>query len=472
MSKIIEKAYDSELFRKEGHKLVDILADYLSECKSNSDQKVMNWKNPDDLLNEWENYFDEENFDLETFFKKVIEDGIHIHNPKFIGHQVTPSLPVAGLSDFLATQINNAMAIYEMGPAPTVMEKIVIQWINKKVGYKNGDGVLTSGGSLGNLTALLAARQAKTSYNIWEEGVRSEEKPVFMVSEQSHYSNARAVKIMGLGDSGILKLPVNDKFQIDTNKIEEHYLAAKKEGKNIIGFIANSCSTSTGTYDDLEKIADFCEKYNIWMHVDAAHGGPVIFSEKYKYLIKGIERADSVVIDFHKMMMASALTTAVLFKESSHSYETFAQKASYILERNTDWFNIASRTLECTKKGMSIKLFAAIKLYGEKLFDDYVTGRYEAAREFAEHLNSHQNFELALKPESNILCFRYYDEKLNTDDLNKLNAAIRKKIVEDGSFYIVQTQIDEKVFLRLSIMNPFTTLDEFKGLLELILKLK
>lgn len=468
MSEILNKAYNPEWFRKEGHKLVDLLADYLTECRSNPDQKTINWREPDDLLADWKNFFEDENFEIEDFFKKVIDDGIHIHNPKFIGHQVTPSLPIAGLSDFLATQINNAMAIYEMGPAPTVMEKIVIDWISKKAGYRNGDGVLTSGGSLGNLTALLAARQAKTSYNIWEDGVKENDKPVFMVSEQSHYSNARAVKIMGLGETGILKLPVNSKMQIDVTKIEEHFLKAREEGKNIIGFIANACSTSTGTYDDLESIADFCEKYDIWLHVDAAHGGPAIFSDKYKYLVKGIERADSIVIDFHKMMMASALTTAVLFKESSHSYETFAQKASYILERNNDWFNIAGRTLECTKKGMSIKLFATIKLYGEKLFDEYVTGRFDAAREFAQYIDSQSDFENALEPESNILCFRYVQP--DVEDLNKLNAEIRKKVVEDGRFYIVQTIIDDKTYLRLSIMNPFTTLKEFEELLELIRK--
>jgi len=468
MSKILEKAYNPEWFRKEGHKLVDFLADYLIECRANPEQKTINWKEPNDLLAEWQNCFDNKKFEIQAFFKKIIADGIHIHNPKFIGHQVAPSLPIAGLADFMATQINNAMAIYEMGPAPTVMEKIVINWISDKIGYTNGDGVLTSGGSLGNLTALLAARQAKTSYNIWEEGIKEKDKPVFMVSEQSHYSNARAVKIMGLGETGILKLPVNNKFQIDVTKIEKCFLAARKKDKNIIGFIANSCSTSTGTYDDLEAISDFCEKYNIWLHVDAAHGGPAIFSKKYRHLLKGIERADSVVIDFHKMMMSSALTTAVVFRESAHSYETFAQKASYILEKNTDWYNIAGRTLECTKKGMSIKLFATIKLYGEKLFDEYVTGRFDAAREFAQYIKLQSDFETALEPESNILCFRYV--KFGIKELNKLNETIRKKIIENGQFYIVQTSIEGKTYLRLSIMNPFTTLEELKKLLQQVRK--
>lgn len=467
MSDILKKAYDAEWFRVEGHKLVDTLADYLSDNINKSEEPVIKWQNPEELLNEWRNYFEDDKFELDSFFKKVIDGGIHIHHPNYIGHQVTPSLPIAGLSDFLGTQINNAMAIYEMGPTPTVMEKIVIDWICNKVGYdKNGDGVITSGGSLGNLTALLAARQAKTNYNIWEEGVHSDDSPVFMVSEQSHYSNARAVKIMGLGESGIIKLPTNEKYQIDPDKIEECYLKAKSEGRNVIALIANACSTSTGSYDDLTKLADFCEKFNIWLHVDAAHGGPAIFSDRYKELVKGIERADSIVIDFHKMMMASALTTAVLFKESLHSYETFEQKASYLLEKKNDWFNVANRTLECTKKGMSIKLFATLKLYGEKLFEDYINTRYDLAKEFANYINESEEFELAIQPQSNIVCFRY--NKSECSDLNKLNAEIRKKLLEDGTFYIVQTVIDENIYLRITIMNPFTTMKELKELLTLI----
>ena len=129
---------------------------------------------------------------------------------------------------------------------------------------------------------MLAARQVKTDYNIWEEGVRKMKRPGYMISEQAHYSVGRNVKIMGLGEESIVKVPVDDNFRMRTDLLEELKIRAEKNGIKIISVVASSCSTATGSYDDLEAIADFCEKHDLWMHVDGAHGMGVLFSEKYR----------------------------------------------------------------------------------------------------------------------------------------------------------------------------------------------
>src|SRR5664279_1003449 len=204
-----------------------------------------------------------------------------------------------------------------------------------------------------------------------------------MISEQSHYSVSRNAKIMGLGDASIIKVPVDHQFRMRTDLLEKIKSDAEKKGIHIISVVASSCSTATGSYDNLVAIADFCEKWNLWMHVDGAHGLGVLFSEKYKDKIKGIERADSIVIDFHKMLLVPALNTLVMFKNGEKSFETFAQKASYLFQKSQKnvWYNSAIRTIECTKSAMGIIAYAAMKYYGRNYYKEYIESRYDLTAE-------------------------------------------------------------------------------------------
>ncbi len=218
-------------------------------------------------------------------------------------------------------------------------------------------------------------------------------------------------------------------------------------------------------------MADFCEKNNIWMHADGAHGGAAAISPKYKHLTKGLTRADSIVIDFHKMMGVSALTTAVLFKDHEPSYETFEQKAKYILNQSKapEWYNSAKRSIECTKNMMGIKVYAILRLHGPQFFIDYLETCYDLGHQFAEMISANTDFELGHTPDTNIVVFRYIGTNENRD-LNVLNREIRKRTVEQGEFYIVQTEMNGKAFLRTVLMNPFTTQVEMENLLNYLIQ--
>ncbi len=464
MKNILKKAYDPEAFRKEGHILVDYIADYLQTCINQEDFQVLPWREANEQLKDWKAFFNEE-ANIQAIHKKFLDQNNHLHHPKYIGHQVVPPLPIAALSELMSTFANNGMAIYEMGPASTAIERIVIEWLLGFLGWdENANGLLTSGGSLGNLTGLLAARQAVKEYDVWETGVQRD--LAVMVSAESHYSVDRAVKIMGLGENGVIKLPTKN-HKIKTDALLGLLKGAKENGRKVIAVVGNVCSTSTGIYDPIDEMADFCRENNIWFHVDGAHGGPAMISEKYKHLTKGMEKADSIVIDFHKMMLTPALTTAVLFKNGQKSYEAFAQKAAYLLDEKGEipWYDAAGRTIECTKKAMGLKIYVMMKTYGNELFSAYLEKTYDLGQEFGEYLKTLDDFELATNPESNIVCFRYLK---NGEDLNQLNKTIRKKLLHDGEYYIVQTQIDGKIYLRTTIMNPFTNMEVLKELIEKI----
>jgi L-2,4-diaminobutyrate decarboxylase len=471
----IPSPFDPELFRKEGHTLVDTLSDYLGEALSGKEMPVLPWNDPDQLAEYFA--FDQgkrEKEPVNDFIKRIIDKSIHIHHPHYIGHQVTSPLPAAALVQFCTTLLNNGAAIYEMGPVNMAMERNVIKKFSSLIGYDEGsDGIFTHGGTAGNLTAMLAARQAKTDYNIWEEGIRELNRPAYMISEQAHYSVGRNVKIMGLGEESIVKVPVDKHFRMRTDLLEEIKLSAEKKGIRIISVVASSCSTATGTYDNLEAIAEFCEKYNLWMHVDGAHGMGVLFSEKYRRLAKGIQRADSVVIDFHKMLLVSALNTLVMFKQGERSFETFAQKASYLFQKTRKylWYNSAVRTIECTKSALGIIAYTALKYYGENYYNEYIDSRYDLALIFAGMIRSDIQLQLAVQPESNIVCFRFAPEKVSENELNRINSEIRSEIIKEGSFYIVQAELDGKIWLRVTIINPVTSENDLKDLLNRVLDL-
>jgi L-2,4-diaminobutyrate decarboxylase len=465
-----KKVYDAEDFRQQGHELVDILADYLHNAtKADNNFPTIPYLSPEKALDFWQKDFEQAPLgNSNTLFQEVLKKSMHLHSPRYVGHQVTAPLPVAALAALTDAFLNNSGAVHEMGMVINPLEKIVTHWFSKHLGYTNDAyGIITSGGTLANLTALLTARACKAPEEVWSQGTKS--RLAIMVSEQAHYCVDRAARIMGLGDEGILKVPTNERFQMKTECLESLLEEAKNKGLHVFAVIGSACTTSTGSYDNLEAIADFAEKHQLWMHVDGAHGGVVALSEKYKYLLKGVHRADSVIVDFHKMLLIPSLTTGVFYKNTEDSYRTFAQKASYLFAtQDEDWFNSGKRTFECTKPALVLRIYAVLRTYSESIFTDTVDILYDLGKTFAKMIHAHPNFELAVTPETNIVCFRYIAAP--ETELNDLNRIIRQKMIEKGHFYLVSTILQGKIYLRVSLMNPLTDKKVLEELLECIVE--
>ncbi|CCH54616.1 pyridoxal-dependent decarboxylase [Fibrisoma limi BUZ 3] len=466
MNERLHTAYSPETFRAQAHALVDVLADHLAQAETGQ-QPTLNYLDPDDQLAYWQADFKKPvNADPLPLLRDMIGRSIHLHNPKFMGHQVTPPLPLAALTGLLTGLLNQGMAVYEMGMTANAFERIVTHWLAGRLSLgSEAGGLLTSGGTLANLTALLTARAVAAPTDVWENG--TSDRLAIMVSDEAHYCVDRAARIMGLGTDGIIKIPTNDRFQMQTELLEPYLEQAKARGLTVFAVVGSACSTSTGSYDNLMAIADFCTKHNIWFHADGAHGGVAALSDTYRPLVQGIERADSVVVDFHKMMMIPALVTAVLYKRDTDSYRTFQQKAQYLwADANAkDWFNSGKRAFECTKLMMSAKVYAVLRTYGDEIFTENVDTLYGLARRFAGQIQQRAGFELAVEPESNIVCFRYVGDLTDPGQLDDLNNQIRRQLLRDGQFYIVQTTLRGRVYLRVSLMNPLTTDDHLATLL-------
>jgi L-2,4-diaminobutyrate decarboxylase len=463
---LLQKAYDFDAFEQSGKQLIGQLSGYLHNQQS-ADSPTNNWQAPDKELDYWKNY---QFIDLTGFVEDLFNHSIHLHNPKYMGHQVSVPAPLSVLSNLLSGLLNNGMAVYEMGQAATTIEKCVVDLFCQKIGYgEMASGVMTSGGTLASLTALLAARQALEDRDIWQDG--NNEKLAVLVSSQAHYCIDRAARVMGLGGNGVVLVPVDDGFAMDNQALENSYQETIKAGFKVMAIVGSACSTSTGIYDDLDTIADFCQRKKVWFHVDGAHGGAAIFSEKYKNLVKGIEKADSVIIDTHKMMMTPALSTVLTFKYYKQGAQTFHQKANYLFEdshQDDQWFNAGLRTFECTKLMMCLKFYILWKTYGIEIFKENIECLYGLGIEFAQIIENHSDFEIAIQPQSNIVCFRYIKQGLTEEQLNHLNKTIRQNLLVDNEFYIVQAVLNDTIYLRVTLMNPMTEEQHINQLLEKI----
>lgn len=440
--------------------MVDMLADNLDTNLHMPDKKVMAYTPPDENYTQWQH---SQFKNPEAYFEALIKNSIQLQHPGYMGHQVTVPAPLAVLAGFEGLMLNSGGAIYEMSAASSTLEKLVIDQLKGYFGFDSGDGIITSGGTLANLTALICARNIKASNEVWKNG--QQERYAFMVSEEAHYCIDRAVRVMGWGDDGIIKIPVDRHYRMRTELLEDYLQRALDAGIQVLGVVGSAPTTSTGIYDDLTAIGHFCQQKKIWFHIDAAHGGPAVFSDKYRHLMLGCDLADSITVDAHKMMMVPSLTTMLFFKEGKNSYRTFAQKAQYLWDGpEEEWYNYGKRTMECTKIMLSTRIYALMHFYGVRVFGAYIDQCYDMARSFSELILADDSFDLAAAPDSNIVCFRIKHPDLNKTD--ELNTLIRTSILEDGQFYIVQTKLDQKTYLRVSIMNPFTTLKQMQNLLN------
>lgn len=393
--------------------------------------------------------------DVAKLARVVLENSNRLHHPRYFGHQVAiPMMPsvVAGLVDAF---LNNGMAVYEMGPAGTAIERGVIRWMLSKAGWPGGDGVLTHGGSLANLSCLLAAR-ARAFPDAWERGTPHD--AAILASEAAHYSIARAAAILGFGAAAIYKIPVDRGMRMRAEDLKAGQAKASADGRKVFAVVANAGATPTGAFDPLREVAAFCRAENLWLHVDGAHGASALISEKHRGLLDGIELADSLSWDTHKMLGTSVLCGAALFRDAAALGATYHQHAPYLFsDVEKPGEDISRNTLECTKAQLSLKLFFNLAVLGERGLAGHVEHLIARAQEFHDLIAARSGWECRCSPQCNILCFRFGKD-------SELQDRVRFQIVREGKFYLTRTTLDNEAWLRMVVMNPFTEAGDIEAL--------
>ena len=304
------------------------------------------------------------------------------------------------IGELMIAILNTNVHVYHVSPVATLMEKKCIDELCKLVGFKDGSGLMNPGGSHSNLTAMVTARNFILG-NIKHEGMT---KPlVVFTSDHSHYSIDKAAMIMGIGLDNVIKVPTIN-GQMDPRQLD--LLIQKSVANGQLPFFVNCTSGTTvlGAFDPIDKIAAVCRKHHLWCHVDGSWGGPVIFSDKYKHLMKGVEHANSVTINPHKLM-GVPVQCSVLLMFSKDVLAANSLNAQYLFHGSE--YDMGDFSLGCGRRADGIKLFLSWMYFGNEGFKYRVDHSFEIAREMTMAVKQNDNLLLLTDPTFVTVCFYY-----------------------------------------------------------------
>jgi L-2,4-diaminobutyrate decarboxylase len=443
-----ERVYDAAFFRENLGRIGEVVAAEF-ETTRGREGKVLVQKPIQEILHEldFDRLVAEGKGDLASLVRVILSNSNRLRHPRYMGHQVAIPMAPAVLADLVSGATNNGMAVYEMGPAGTAVEKGILRWMLGKLGWGEGDGVLTHGGSLGNLSALLAAR-ARIFPESWAGGMPP--GAVILASDIVHYSIERAAAILGLGSRNVVRIPVDGALRIHVESLKRIFAEQVESGREVLAVVANAGATANGAIDPLREIGQFCWDEGLWFHVDGAHAASALISPLYRPLVSGIELADSVVWDTHKLLATSALACATLFRDKASLTGTYQQHATYLFsEGERPGEDLSPNSFECTKGPLGLKLFFNLAVVGEAGLAAHVERLFDQARRFHRLLSARSGFECFGPPQSNILLFRYGKD-------SALQDRIRRALVLEGEFYITRATVRREAWLRIVVQNPFT----------------
>lgn len=487
----IQLCYDSEFAQRCGARLSKLFSENLARLQAD-EKSFQDWVTPEknvarclEILGNPEGSSvggDLTDPDLsDRYFERFAElvdlclrRGQGLHHPRCAGHQVPAVPPLAAWFDAMTSLTNQVQGVYEMGPWSVAVERAILQSVGETMGFPKGQfgSLVTSGGSLANLTALLAARQVQFP-NVWKEGYHGfSEAPVLVVHQDVHYCINRAAGVMGLGTNQLIDVPLDSERRMDAASLEAVLEELEQKRVPVLAVVSVAGSTACGAFDSLPAISEVCKRYGKWLHVDAAHGGALKFSQRHQGKLDGLNLADSVVVDAHKMMFVPAVCALLFFKEPSHQFAAFDQEAPYLFdpsEPSMARYDNAVVTLECTKRASAMGIWGVWSIFGVQFFEVMVDRVIEIALELFDLLKTADDFEIWKPPVCNIVLFRFrgfdhsHDTFLSGDDQQ---LAIRRKLLETGAGYLTQTKLDGRVYLRATIMNPMMKREDLQRLLE------
>ncbi|MDX6741289.1 pyridoxal phosphate-dependent decarboxylase family protein [Actinocorallia sp. A-T 12471] len=387
-----------------------------------------------------------------------LSTGIQVHSPGYMGRQFSGTVPLAGLVDLVGSVANQPSSFYEAGQLPNVAERLMAEELAPLIGWDPATSamVTTSGGSMANLTALLAARN-RAFPGIWARGdAGAGVRPAVAISAEAHYSVDRAAGVLGIGEERIVRLPVDAQGRVRPELVGPALDEAERRGLRVFCLVASAGTTAMGAFDPLAEIAAITRRRGIWLHVDGAHGASLLVSPTHRGRLDGVAEADSLTWDAHKMLFVPAPCTLLFYRDASAARGAFRQRASYVFDEEPDAYSAydsGDKTLECTKRPMIMPLWTLWSVYGPALFARKIDHLCALTSQAHRMLADEPGFTVLHEPEANILCFRYDPDGLDPAALHGLQLAIRSRVRADGRFFISKVDIDGVAALRVVLMN-------------------
>lgn len=454
---------DWEVMRELGHRMVDDMLAYLQTVRERPIWQPM----PDEVKDHLDAPLPTAGQGAEAAYEDFKRDVLpypmgNIH-PRFWGWVMGNGSPLDMLSEMLAAGINSNLGGGEH--APSRVEAQVIDWCKEMLGFPHdASGLLVSGGSMANLIGLTVARNIRAGFDVRGAGLQSADANLTAYcSTETHSSVQRAFELLGLGSEWLRKIPVNNRFEIDTTVLEAAIAADRASGHRPFCVIGNAATTNTASFDDLEALADICAREELWFHVDGAFGALAALSPALRSRIRGMERADSLAFDLHKWFYAPFEVGAVLVRTAQDHYRSFTLTPDYLkhsergLAGGTAWFS--DYGIQLSRGFRALKVWMAIKAHGIDKYARLVEQNVEQAQYLGALVDAAPSLE-RLAPVFNTVCFRYVAEGMAPDALNALNEEILTQMQEQGVVMPSGTTLNGNYAIRVCITNHRTRFED------------
>ncbi len=453
-----------------GHQMMDDMMDTLENIRSFK-FKFPSEDDASNILTPLSEDGEGEEKVYEVFKKHILPSTLINARPKMWALVAGTGSPYGMLAEMLASGTNNG--IEGFGSAHNTHQQ-VIEWIKELLDYPTeAGGVLVGGGSEANFTGLAVARNAKAKQDMKTKGIQElSEKMILYGSEEMHHCLERSVEILGLGNEALRWLPTDDEYRIKIPSLKKAIAEDRAEGKHPFCIIGNAGTVNSGAFDDFKTLRSIADKEDMWFHVDGAFGSWVKLSVTHRHLADGIELSDSLAVDLHKWMSMPYGIGCTLVKDRLAHYSTFVygHEAQYLKSvnemGNVNLTNPHNLALPLSRNFTSLKAYMLLRAYGKNKYKRLIQQNLDQIKYLSKLIEIAPFLEVTAPVTSNVVCFRYVRDGLNEDELEKLNKAIRGKLMMSSFAIISDTTLNGKYMLRACNVNHRTRREDFDFLVD------
>ena len=406
--------------------------------------------------------------------RTVFDLSRHNGHPRFFGYVASPSTPVGAYADLIASALNANITCWRSGPAGTEIEQTVVRWLGSLIRYDdNSKGLLTSGGSMANMIALLIANRRKGGTEAARKGLWNAGPPMTIyASEEVHMSIPKAADILGIGRDQVRTVSCDEGQRMRVDELVKRIKADTSDGLRPCCVVASAGTTNTGAIDPFNEIADVAREFDLWFHIDGAYGAPGVLDQRKTERFAGLERADSVSLDPHKWLYVPVDAGCLLFRDAAAAVATFStEEADYIKVHGLSEdaaFAYWDYGVELSRRFRALKVWLTLGYYGARRLAESISNDISMAAYMGELVSEADDFELLAPVELSICCFRYVPQNGGDVDLDQLNEKIMAAVQKDGRAYLSNATVNGKFALRACITNFRTTKADIEETLDVV----
>ncbi|MFG2829501.1 pyridoxal phosphate-dependent decarboxylase family protein [Streptomyces sp. NPDC048434] len=415
---------------------------------------------------------------LDELEEVYLRDAVYFHHPRYLAHLNCPVVIPALVGEAVLSAVNSSLDTWDQSAGGTLIERRLIDWTADRIGLgEQADGIFTSGGSQSNLQAMLLARDEACRRELTRVGAPADARLTdvlprlrLLTSECSHFSIRKSATLLGMGAEAVISVPSDENKRMRTDSLAEELARCRRDGLIPMAVVATAGTTDFGSIDPLPEIAGLCAGYGAWMHVDAAYGCGLLVSRR-RELLTGIERADSVTVDYHKSFFQPVSSSAVLVRDRA-MLQHVTYHADYLNPRRMAEQRIPNqvdKSIQTTRRFDALKLWLTLRIMGAgavgELFDDVI----DRAAEAWKLLHDDPRFAVVVEPQLSTLVFRYVPSTDQDPELSdRVNLHAREALFASGDAIVAGTVVDGRHHLKFTLLNPETTLEDIATVLDLI----